>query len=104
TCRRASRIRPPPAAPSSCATVNSRRPAPAGLASRGTGHTGPPRGLPGHRVEHVGVPARPVAGVACAADLIDLDQYRVAVAVQCHRLDPLLVAGRLALDPVLLAA
>src|SRR5690606_7581358 len=41
---------------------------------------------------------------AGGADLVDLYEDRVAVAVQRDRLDPLLVAGGLALHPVLLAA
>jgi hypothetical protein len=47
----------------------------------------------GHRLEHVGVEAGPVAGVAGRADLVDLDQQGVAIAVQRHRLHPLLVPG-----------
>src|ERR1700733_3202096 len=62
------------------------------------------RSQPEHGVEHVGVEAGPVAGVAGGPDLVHLDQDGVAVAVERHRPDPLLVAGALALDPVLLTA
>src|SRR5690242_19046250 len=58
----------------------------------------------GHGVQDQGVATSPAAGVAGGADLVDPDQHGVAVAVQRHRLHPLLVAGRLALDPVLTAA
>ena len=54
--------------------------------------------------EHVGVEAGAVAGVAGGADLVDLDQDGVGVAVQGDGLDVLDVAGGVALDPVLLAA
>ena len=40
------------------------------------------------RVEHVGVEAGAVAGVAGRADLVDLDQHRVAVAVQRDATSP----------------
>src|SRR3984885_411298 len=61
------------------------------------------RSQPEHGVEHVGVEVGSVAGVAGGPDLVHLDQDGVAVAVERHRPDPLLVAGALALDPVLLA-
>src|SRR4029079_12472191 len=54
--------------------------------------------------QHIRVEAGPVAAVASRADLIHLDHQGVAVAVQRHRLNPLVVPGRVALDPVLLAA
>src|SRR5690348_7443813 len=51
------------------------------------------------------VEAGAVAGVAgAAADLVHTDEQRVAVAVQGDRLHPLLRAGGVALDPVLLPA
>src|SRR5262249_11422904 len=43
-----------------------------------------------------------VAGVARRADLVDLEQHGVAVAVQAHRVHVLRVARRLTLHPVLL--
>src|SRR5580704_16724277 len=54
--------------------------------------------------QHIRVEAGPVAGVAGGADLVDLDDQGVAVAVQRDRLNPLVVPGRVSLDPVLLAA
>src|SRR5690242_7393157 len=53
--------------------------------------------------QHIRVEAGPVAGVAGRADLVDLDHQGVAVAVERHRLDPLVLPGRVALHPVLLA-
>ena len=84
-----------------------RRPAPP--APRGgspSSTTGPNvrRGLtPSAHRDQVGVEAGAVAGVAGRALLVDLDQQGVAVAVEPDLLDPLPVAGGLALDPVLLA-
>ena len=53
--------------------------------------------------QQIGVEAGVVAGVAGAADLVDLQQHGVAVAVQPHRVHVLGVTGRLALDPLLAA-
>src|SRR6476469_7370398 len=53
--------------------------------------------------QQIGIEAAVVAGVACRADLVDLEQHRVAVAVQSHRMHVLGVTGRLTLAPVLLA-
>src|SRR3984957_4604266 len=92
--RRASSIRPAPTPPASSAYPYSRF----GLV------IGRRRPKPEHGVEHVGVEAGPVAGVAGGPHLVHPDQDGVAVAVKRDRPDPLLVAGALALDPVLLAA
>src|SRR5438128_1931293 len=48
------------------------------------------------------VEAATLAGVAGRTDLVDLHEHRVTVAVERHRLHPLLVTAGLALDPVLL--
>src|SRR5207248_10601581 len=80
--RTASTTRPAPAAPASSTRANSLR----------------------IFQQHVRVEAGPVAGVAGPAGLVDLDHQGVAVAVERHRLDPLVVPGRVALHPVLLAA
>ena len=84
-----------------------RRPAPpAARPSRTTGpKVRPPARLSASagRQQQVGVEAGAVAGVAGRALLVDLDQQGVAVAVEADLLDPLAVAGGLALDPVLLA-
>src|SRR6185437_403576 len=80
--RRASTTRPAPAAPASSTRVNSLR----------------------IFQQHVRVEAGPVAGVAGPVDLVDLYHEGVAVAVERHRLDPLVVPRRVALHPVLLAA
>src|SRR5690349_19192109 len=50
------------------------------------------------------VEARARAGVAGGADLVDAHEQRVAVAVERHRLDALVVAARVPLAPVLLTA
>ena len=54
-------------------------------------------------VEQVGVEAGVVAGVAGGTHLVHDEEERVAVAVEADLLDPLHVAGRVALDPVLAA-
>src|SRR5580704_2345405 len=122
-CRVASRTSPAPTAPSSSTSANSLRITDisghwifqvarscvwrgsvslrhgvAGILANALGR------FAGHRLEHVGVEAGPVAGVAGRADLVDLDQQGVAIAVQRHRLHPLLVPGCVTLHPVLLAA
>src|SRR5271157_1003590 len=51
--------------------------------------------------QHVGVEAAVVAGVARRADLVDLQQHGVAVAVQPHRVDVLGMSRRRTLDPLL---
>src|SRR6185369_11187021 len=80
--RAASTTRPAPTAPASSTRTNSLR----------------------ILQQHIRVEAGPVAAVASRTDLVHLDHQGVAVAVQRHRLDPLVVPGRVALDPVLLAA
>ena len=45
--------------------------------------------------QQIGIEAAVVAGVACRADLVDLEQHRVAVAVQPDRVHVLGVTGRL---------
>src|SRR5580693_2793285 len=80
--RTASTINPAPAAPASSTSVNSLR----------------------ILEQHVGVEAGPVAGVAGLADLVHPDHQGVAVAVERHRLHPLVVPGGIALHPVFLAA
>src|SRR5690242_6194738 len=95
--RAASTTSPAPAAPVSSTSTNSRRPA----------VTWAVTGAVAWAViesllfqQHVRVEAGPVAGVAGRADLIHLDHQGIAVAVQRHRLDPLVVPGGVALDPV----
>src|SRR5580704_6103255 len=95
-CRTASTTSPAPAAPASSTSMNSLRIA--GISGRHRGC------IPGHRLEQAGVETGPVAAVARGADLVDPDHQGVAVAVERHRLHPLVVPGRVALDPVLLAA
>ena len=66
----------------------------------GNGWSGPADGRSSlallRRQQHVGVEAAVITGVAGAAHLIDLEQHRVAVAVQPHRVHVLGVPGRLA--------
>ena len=62
------------------------------------------RGLRGSAIDavhEVGVEAGVVAGVARGPDLVDHEEEGVAVAVEADLPDPLDVAGRVALDPVL---
>src|SRR5688572_21424388 len=61
------------------------------------------RGTPLDRRQRA-VETAPLAGVARRPLLLDEHQQRVAVAVQSHVADPLPVARRLALDPVLVPA
>ena len=53
--------------------------------------------------QDVGVEAGVLTGVAGRADLIDFEQHGVAVAVESHRVHPLSVPRRGALDPLLTA-
>ena len=102
------RRRPPAVAVDPTAPACRRPPrAPAAASpTRTTGPEGPP-GLSAAQASAaastVRVEAGAVAGVAGGALLVDLDQQRVAVAVEADLLDLLPVAGGLALDPVLLA-
>src|SRR5580704_10252735 len=94
--RTASTTSPAPTAPASSTSTNS---------LRFIGISGRHRGcFPGHRRKHGSVETGPVASVAGGADLVDLDHEGVAVAVERYRLHPLVVPGRVALDPVLLPA
>src|ERR1700722_8915322 len=70
-CRVASRTSPAPTAPSSSTSANS---------LRITDISGPWS----LRLQHVGVEAGPVAGVAGRADLVHLDQQGVTIAVERH--------------------
>ena len=66
-------------------------------------HTGDHTCFDADLVHHVGVEARVVAGVARGSHLVDDEQEGVAVAVEADLLDPLDVAGGVALGPVLAA-